>query len=97
MKMEIKFIGPKLKFLLKTRHIRQKDLDQKLGLRSTTISNYINNINYPSLPIMVEMANYFNKDLSWFFTPFTEEDKKAVVDIFMNNLDTFVKEYIKEE
>lgn len=97
MKMEIRFIGPKLKFLLKTRNVKQKDLAQKLGLRSTTISSYIRNIIYPSLPVIIEIANYFNKDLSWFFTPFNEEDKKAVVDIFMNNLDVFIKEYIKEE
>lgn len=97
MKMEARFIGPKLKFLLKINHIKQVDLAKKLGLRGATISNYIRSTIYPSLPIMIEIANYFNKDLSWFFTPFNEEDKKAVIDIFMNNLDTILDEYIQEE
>lgn len=56
LKMKDPQLGDRLAVLIIKKGITQRDLAKKIGCSEATISKYINNINIPQVPILVEMA-----------------------------------------
>ena len=50
----------KLKQLRKKRHLSQRQLAQRLGIAKSTISQFENDITYPSADILLEMCIIFD-------------------------------------
>lgn len=56
LKMKDPKFGDRLGVLLLKKGMTQGELAKKIGCSEATISKYINNINIPQVPILVEMA-----------------------------------------
>lgn len=51
--------GETLKHLRKSRDLTQKDFGAKVGLSKAVVSKYENGMGYPSLDMLVRIAQYF--------------------------------------
>lgn len=51
--------GENLKHLRKSRNLTQTDFGSKVGLSKAVVSKYENGIGYPSLDVLVRIAQYF--------------------------------------
>lgn len=56
LKMKNPQFGDRLGILLLEKGITQQDLARKIGCSEATISKYINNINSPQVPLLIEIA-----------------------------------------
>jgi len=65
-----------IKYFLKLTKKKRKDLVEQTGLSSTSISNYENGINQPTLPVLIKLADFFNISLDTL-----ANRKRKIVDI----------------
>lgn len=84
-----KEIGEKIKRLRTEKKLSMREFGDKLGVSHAHISKLESGINSPSVDLLEKIADYFNRDISYFFE---KEDEDEIM--FERNLSL---EYLKEK
>lgn len=63
----------RLKDIMKEKGVSREDLANKVGVSMTTISNISTEKNYPTIPLLLSMAEALDVDIREMFVP-TKED-----------------------
>jgi len=77
----MKTFAERLKFLIKTSGVKQKDLARAVGLPESTISSYTRGEKEPGVTKAALIARYFGVDLNWLILGESLEDRQHKGDV----------------
>lgn len=88
------FFDKNLEYLLEQKRLKQKEFAESLGLKQSTISNWVNGTSYPNFLLLIEIAekleididSFIKKDISNNLNNSNELNEPKVV--YQNNIDT---------
>lgn len=81
---EILKIGDKIRMMRKKQGLTQKEAAKALKIPYSTYSNYENNNRTPSMETLYMIAEFFEVDLTYFFSSAQKDDYYEFLDFFLN-------------
>lgn len=83
-----KIIAENIRNLIRKHNINQKTLAEEIGIKQSTLSDYLNLRSNPSHGVIQKMADYFNVLKNDIDTTYKEESNLSNIEFIFNQLDT---------